>query len=147
MRLDRVFPVTAPIAGICVLLLLAAVFAGCTQPAQVTPVPTTEPVTATPSPLPTTAASQVSVVKTDDSNIVVTFLGGPDMNSIRAVQATVTNSKGRSDTKHLGDSLGTTSASPGSKLTFDGTFSGTTQVSVSGFYSDGSQKILIQTTV
>ena len=146
MRLKRSF-LAAPVACTCVLLFLVAAFAGCTQPAQVTPVPTTEPITTIPTPLPTTAAPQVSVVKPDDSHIVVTFLGGPDMNSIRAVQATVTNSKGRSDTKHIGDSLGTTSVSPGSLLTFDGTFSGSTQVSVSGFYSDGSQKILFQTTV
>ncbi len=146
MRLDHPFPVLALVAFTC--LLLAAVFAGCSQPAQViTPVQITEAVTAMPTPLPTTAASHVSVTKPDDTHIVVTFLGGPDMNSIRAVQATVTNSKGRSDVKHIGDSLGTTSVSPGSTISFDGSFPGTTQVSVSGFYSDGSQKPLYQGTV
>jgi len=137
-----------PVACTCVLLLvLVTVFAGCTQPAQPTQVPTTEPTTMAPTPLPTTESPQASVVKADDSHIVVTYLGGPDMEKIRAVQATVTNSKGVGNTKHLGDSLGTTSVSPGSKLTFEGVFAGSTQVSVVGFYSDGSQKTLLQTTV
>jgi len=147
MRLNPVFKTAAPILCLGVFLLFAAVFAGCSQSAPVTPAPNTEPITTTLPPLPTATPSQVSVTKPDDSHIVVTFLGGPDMNSIRAVQATVTNAKGRSDTKHIGDSLGTTSVSPGSTLTFDGAFSGSTQVSVSGFYSDGSQKILYQTTI
>ncbi|WML68256.1 MAG: hypothetical protein METHP_01857 [Methanoregula sp. SKADARSKE-2] len=147
MRLSPVIKTVPPIVCLGVFLLFAAVFAGCTQPAQVMPVPTTEPITTTLPPYPTAAPSLVSVTKPDDSHIVVTFLGGPDMNSIHAVQATVTNSKGRSDTKHMGDSLGTTSVSPGSLITFDGTFSGSTQVSVSGFYSDGSQKIFLQTTI
>jgi len=132
----------------CVLLLfLATVFAGCTQPAQPPQVLTTEPTTATPTPLPTTEAYQASVEKTDDTHIVVTYLGGPDMEKIRAVQATVTNSRGVGNTKHLGDSLGTTSVSPGSKLTFEGVFAGSTQVSVIAFYGDGSQRTLFETTV
>ena len=129
------------------LLLATAVIAGCTQPPSSPGAPTPAPLqifpTATPEPTP----AVVSVAKPDTSHIVITYNGGTDRANIIEVDATVTDDKGESQNQHLGDRLATSPVGGGSRLQFNGLYSGSNRVVISAWYADGSSKPLLDTTV
>jgi hypothetical protein len=135
--------------GLCIGTLLAAttIFAGCTQPAPAPAAPAPAPLQIFPTPTPEPTPAVVSVEKPDTSHIVITFNGGPDRANIIEIDATVTDNKGESQTQHLGDRLATSPVGGGSKLQFNGLYSGGSRVFISAWYADGSSRQLLDTTV
>ena len=140
----RFIPVTACLAAVVVIAILTM---GCIQQPAPVPVPeTTVLITQTPTPEPT-PPPVVQVSKIDNAHILVTYLAGKDREMLMELDATVIDSRGKSSTQHLGDKLGTSPVTIGSAITFTGSYTGTSSVSVSGYYSDGSTRNILNTEV
>lgn len=128
------------------VLALLVLAGGCTQQQAPAPVvETTITVTDTPTVAPT-PPDIIRVSKTDDSHILVTYIGGASV-PLTEIDATVTDDRGRTSTQHLGDKLGTSSITIGSEIPFTGSYTGRNSVSVSGFFSDGSSRNILETEV
>lgn len=129
------------------LLLAMSVIAGCSQPVAPPAIPTAPPIqifpTATPQPTP----SVVDVVKTDASHVLVTFNGGPDRANIIELDATVTDSRGESQTQHIGDRLATSPVGAGGTIKFNGNFSGNVHITIAAWYANGSSKQLMDADI
>jgi hypothetical protein len=110
-------------------LLMAA--AGCTQPA--TP--------------PGQKVPEISIAQPDSSHISITYNRAPDMETIRELEVTITDSHGVSKTQSFGSRLATTPITAKSTNTITGSFEGTDHVVVTGYYSDGTHKVLLDTTI
>ena len=138
MRSSRVssLPVRAVTLGIILAFLILA--AGCTQPGIPSPFP------ATPSPTP---SNGVTATRPDTSHIVVAYNGGPNMETLFELDATVTDSQGKSSTQHIGSKTATSPIRIGGTIKFEGAYSGNNHVLVTGFFNDGSQRIMLDTTV
>ena len=148
---SRKVPLLHGTGAACIALVLALLVlaGGCTQEQAPSPVPvpeTTVLITDTPTPVPTIPVA-VKVKKTDNSNIRITFDGGGERGQLMELDATVTDSRGRATTQHLGDRLGTSPVTIGSVITFTGSYAGTTNVFISGYYSDGSSRNILETQV
>ena len=118
---------------ICLLALLVLMLAagGCTQPAsQQQKAP--EPVNAT---------------RTDSSHILITYPGSTDMSTLLELEATVTDSTGKTQTQSVGDHLSTTPLKFGATIPLTGTFNGNDHVLVTGYFLDGSQRIMLDTSI
>ena len=126
------------------LLAAATIFAGCTQPAPSSPGSSSPPLqifpTATPSP-------EVTATKTDSSHIVVTFAGGADNGQILELDATVTDSQGASTNQHIGNKLATTPIGAGDSITFTGSYGGNAHIVVTAWFTDGSTKQMLDTSL
>lgn len=118
-------------ATFVILLLLAA---GCTAPQVPAAGQTGQP--------PEVTASQP-----DDSHIVVTYQGGPSMESLIELETTITDSQGRSQTKSAGNRLGTTPIPIGGTNSISGNYAGLDHVVVMGYFSDGSHRQMLDTTL
>ena len=118
--------------AVCLLALLALmlVASGCTQPSQQQKAPA--PVTAT---------------QTDNSHIMIAYTGSTDMGTLLELEATVTNSAGKTQTQSVGDHLSTTPLKFGATIPLTGTFDGNDHVLVTGYFLDGSQKLVLDTTI
>lgn len=120
--------------AICLLALLSLLIlaSGCTQPApqqqQQVPAP-------------------VTVTRADSSHITITYPGSPDTGSLLELVVTITDSAGKTQTQSLGDRYSTTPLRFGTTRTFSGTFNGNSRVVVSGYFMDGSQKPVLDTTI
>lgn len=120
--------------AICLLALLALmlVASGCTQPASQQQQKAPAPVTA---------------IRTDNSHITVAYPGSPDTNTLLELEATVTDSTGKIQTQSVGDHLSTTPLKVGATIPFTGTFNGNDHVLVTGYFLNGSQKLMLDTTI
>jgi hypothetical protein len=118
---------------ICLLALLALILiaSGCTQPTsqqQKAPAP-------------------VTATQTDSTHILIAYPGSSDMGNLVELEATVTDSAGKTQTLSVGDHLSTTPLKFGSTIPLTGTFSGNDHVLVTGYFMDGSQKLVLDTTI
>jgi hypothetical protein len=113
------------------VLLLGAVSGGCTQLSPQQPAP----------PAPITA------VQPDNNHITIAFHGGAGMESLLELEITITDSAGKSQTQSRGSRLATTPIRTDSTMTFTGSFDGKDHVFVTGYFSDGSRRTVLDTTV
>lgn len=90
---------------------------------------------------------EVTVTQPDANHIVTKYLGGPNMEKIMEIETSITDSSGRSVTKSIGSRLATTPITIGGTNSIEGAFAGKDHVVVTGFFNDGSRKVLLDTTV
>jgi hypothetical protein len=69
------------------------------------------------------------------------------MEKLMELQTTVTDSKGESKTQATGSRLATTPVQTGGTSKFTGSFDGDDHVVVYGYFSDGSQQLLLDTYI
>ena len=125
------------VIGMGVLFLFLTVISGCTQQ-----VPGFSAATPQPTPAP-----NVLVTKPDATHIVIRYQGGADMEKLIEIEATVTDSGGKSSTQHIGDKLSTSPINIGGTIKFEGSYAGTNKVYATGYYIDGSSRNLLSTTI
>jgi hypothetical protein len=113
-------------------VLLLILSCGCTQ-------------LSTGSPADGTAA--VTVTQPDSSHILVTYPGSPQTDKLVELEISVTDSNGRVTTQSVGSRLATTPIRYGATHTITGSFDGKDRVFITGYFSDGSQKQIIDTTI
>ena len=120
--------------AICLLAFLGLMIlaGGCTQPA---------PQQQQKAPAPVTAAL------TDSSHITITYPGSTDTGTLLELVVTITDSMGNTQTQSLGDRYSTTPLKYGTTRTFSGTFNGNSHVLVTGYFTDGSQRLVLDTTI
>jgi hypothetical protein len=120
--------------AICLLALLALMLTtvGCTQPAPQQQQQLLAPVT---------------VTQTDSSHIIIAYPGSTQTDTLLELAATVTDSTGKTRTRSIGDRHSTMPLKFGATLPISGTFGGNDQVLVTGYFLDGSHKIVIETTI
>ena len=118
----------------CLLVLLALILmaGGCTQPAS-------EQQQKVPAP--------VIVSQSDNSHMKITYPGSTDTSTLLELEATVTESAGKSQTQSIGDRHSTTPLKFGATLPLTGTFDGNDHILVTGYFLDGSHKLLLDTTI
>jgi hypothetical protein len=114
------------------LLLLSS---GCTQQPAGSPA------------APAGETSEVSVTQPDSSQIVITYPGSTRTDKLVELQISITDSNGRVTTQSMGSRQATTPIPYGSSRTITGAFNGKDRVLVTGYFSDGSQKLIIDTTI
>src|SRR5512138_604767 len=111
------------------LLGLLLVASGCTQP------------------LLQQQQAPVTVAQNDDSHITISYHGSNATASLLELEATVTDSTGKSQTHSVGDRLSTTPLRYTASISFTGSYKGNDHVLVTGYFLDGSQKLLLDTTI
>jgi hypothetical protein len=118
--------------GICLVALLALILiAGCTQPSsQQQKVP-----------------AAVTVTQIDNSHLTIAFPGSSDMTTLLELEATVTDSAGKTQTRSIGDRHSTTPLKFGATLPVTGTFDGTDRITITGYFMDGSHRQVLETTI
>jgi hypothetical protein len=89
----------------------------------------------------------VTVTKPDSTHILITYPGSPQTDKLVELEISVTDSNGRVTTRSMGSRLGTTPIQYGSSNSISGSFDGKNQVFVTGYFSDGSRKTIIDTTI
>jgi len=92
-------------------------------------------------------AASVTVTQPDSSHILITYPGSLQTEKLVELEISVTDSNGRVTTKYMGSRLATTPIQYGSSYTINGSFDGKDRVYVTGYFSDGSQKPIIDTTI
>ncbi|MGB7787594.1 hypothetical protein [Methanoregula sp.] len=112
---------------LCAVLVLTVIACGCTQQ-QASSTQTT---------------SGVTVTKPDDSHITVAFVGAPGMDNLLELEITVTDSQGKSITLPIGNRLATTPVQIHATHTFTGSYSGKTHVFITGYFADGSNRVVV----
>lgn len=117
---------------ICLLTLLALMLAasGCTQPAS-----------------QQQQNAPVSAVQTDSTHILITYPGSPETTDLLELETTITDSAGKTQTKSIGDRQSTTPLKFGATQTLTGTFDGNDHLMVTGYFMDGSQRHILDTTL
>jgi len=98
-------------------------------------------------PAGSSAAPVVTVTQPDSAHILITYPGSPQTDKLVEMEISVTDSKGQATTKSMGSKQATTPIQYGSEYTFQGSFDGKDRVLITGYFSDGSQKTLIDTTI
>ena len=73
--------------------------------------------------------------------------GSSDTTTLLELKATVTDSTGKIQTKSAGDHLSTSPLKFGATIPLTGTFTGNSHVVVTGYFLDGSQKLMLDTTL
>jgi hypothetical protein len=129
------FPVQRKAAiVICQLALVAMLLlvSGCTQP-------TSQQRMKSPAP--------VTVTQPDTGHITIVYPGSTETGTLIELEATVTDSTGDAQTKSMGSRLATTPLRFGATVTFNGNFKGNDRVFVTGYFMDGSQKLILETTI
>jgi hypothetical protein len=129
--------------AICLLALIALMLlaSGCTQqaPQQQQQVPASQQQTKTPAP--------VTATRTDSSHMMIAYPGSSDTSTLIELEATVTDSAGKTQTRSAGDHLSTTPLKFGATIPLTGTFNGNDHVLVTGYFLDGSHKLMLDTTI
>ncbi len=125
--LSSEFPRSSLFLCLTVALVLLVITTGCTQQAAKT----------------TDTASGVSVTRPDDTHISVAFTGASGMEGLLELEITVTDSKGKSVTRSMGSRLATTPVQIHSTYTFTGSYGGTNHVFITGYFSDGSHRTMV----
>ena len=120
--------------AICLLALIALMLlaSGCTQPA---------PQQQQQAPAP------ITVTRADSSHMTIAYPGSPDTNTLLELEVTVTDSAGKTQTRSAGDHLSTTPLKFGATIPLTGTFDGNTHVTITGYFIDGSHKLMLDTTI
>jgi ABC-type phosphate transport system substrate-binding protein len=120
--------------AICMLAVLALMLfaCGCTQLPSQQQTKTPAPVTAT---------------QPDNSHITIAYPGSTDMSTLLELEASVTDSTGKTQTRSIGDRHSTTPLKWGATLTMTGTFNGNDHILVTGYFMDSSQKLVLDTTI
>jgi hypothetical protein len=90
---------------------------------------------------------EVTASQPDASHIIITYQGGPDMENILELETVVTSSHGISKTQSAGSRLATTPITIRGTNTIEGEFEGQDHVVVTGYFSDGSRRVLLDTTI
>jgi hypothetical protein len=118
----------------CLLTLLVLMLgaSGCTQSASQQKQQAPLPVTAT---------------QTDSTHIMITYPGSPDTINLLELEASITDSAGKTQTKSVGDRHSTTPLKFGATLPLTGTFNGSDHLLVTGYFMDSSQKLILDTTL
>ncbi len=116
----------------CLLALLALmlVASGCTQPASQQKAP-----------------AAVIVTQPDNSHITIAYPGSTETSTLLELEATVTDSTGKTQTRSIGDRHSTTPLRFGATLPLTGTFNGNDHVLLTGYFLDGSHKLVLDTTI
>lgn len=119
--------------AICLLALLALILvaSGCTQPAS----------------QQQTAPAPVTVTQTDSTHITIAYPGSTDTTDLVELEITVTDSTGKSQTRSIGSRLATMPIKFGATQTLSGTFDGNDHIMVTGYFLDGSQRHVLDTTL
>ncbi len=127
--MTALFPRAIPLCLLAFLglMLLAS---GCTQ-----------------QPLLQQAPAPVTVAQNDDSHITISYHGSNATASLLELEASVTDSNGKSQTQSVGDRLSTTPLRWTASISFTGSFKGNDKVLVTGYFMDGSQKLMLDTTI
>lgn len=124
--------------ALIVLMLLAS---GCTQPApqqqQQAPAPQQQQ----------QAPAPVTVTRADSNHMTIAYPGSPDTYTLLELEVTVTDSAGKTQTRSAGDHLSTTPLKFGATIPLTGTFDGNTHVTITGYFIDGSHKLMLDTTI
>ena len=123
-------------ACLLVLLVILIMSCGCTQPAFPQQQPQQQP-----------APSPVMASQPDSSHILITYPGSTETGTLLALEVTITDSTGNSQTKSVGDRYSTTPLKWGATQTLTGSFGGNDHVLVTGYFMDSSQKLLLDTTI
>lgn len=113
------------------VIILLVISGGCTQQS---------PGTAEPQ-------SGIKVTQPDDSHIIVAFVGAPDMEELREMEVTVTDSSGKSLTLSKGSRLGETPLPLKSTISFTGPYSGKDHVLVTGYFPNQSGLAVVDMTI
>lgn len=118
--------------AVCLLALLALMLAasGCTQSSSQQQAPA--PVTAT---------------QTDSTHILIAYPGSTATSDLLELEITITDSAGKTQTKSIGDRQSTTPLRFGASERLTGTFEGNDHVLVTGYFMDGAQRHLLDTTL
>jgi hypothetical protein len=74
-------------------------------------------------------------------------MGGPGTDTLVELEVTVTDSNGKSMTRSLGSRLGTTPVQVNGSATFTGSYSGKAHVVATGYFSDGTHKVMLDTNL
>lgn len=90
---------------------------------------------------------EVVASQPDATQIVITYQGGPNMEKIIELETLITDSAGKSQTKSVGSRLATTPITIHGTQTITGPFDGKDHVVVTGYFTDGSRKVLLDTTL
>ena len=85
----------------------------------------------------------VTATKSDDSHILVSFVGGPGMDTLSKMEITLTDSQGRSLTRPIGPRPNETTVQAPSSLTFTGQYAGTSHVSVTATFANGTRTVVL----
>lgn len=93
------------------------------------------------------APAPVTAARIDDSHITISYHGSNATASLLELEATVTDSAGKPQTQSVGDRLSTTPLRFTASISFTGSFKGNDHVLVTGYFLDGSQKLLLDTTI
>ncbi|PKL68280.1 MAG: hypothetical protein CVV30_10165 [Methanomicrobiales archaeon HGW-Methanomicrobiales-1] len=93
------------------------------------------------------ATPVVTVTQPDTTHILITYPGSPQTDKLVEMEISVTDSKGQVKTESMGSRLATTPIQYGGSHTFTGNFDGNDRVFITGYFSDGSQKTIIDTTL
>ena len=128
------FPYRNGTIAICLLALLALmlVASGCTQPS---------------SQQQQKAPAAVTVTQADNSHITIAFPGSSDMTTLLELEATITDSTGKTQTRSIGDRHSTTPLKFGATLPVTGTFDGNDRILVTGYFMDGPHRQVLETTI
>lgn len=120
--------------AICLLAILALMLAasGCTQPT---------------SQQQQNAPAPVTVIQKDNTHITISYPGSSDTTMLVELEATLTDSTGKTQTQSIGSKLATTPLKFGATIPFTGTFNGNDHILVTGYFMDGSQKHMLETTI
>jgi hypothetical protein len=114
-------------AGMAAILLVLVMSGGCTQQAATS----------------SDTSSGLTVTKPDTSHITVAFVGAPGMDGLLELEMTVTDDNGKSVTQSKGSRLATTPIQVHATQSFTGAYSGKNHVFITGYFTDGSRKTLV----
>jgi hypothetical protein len=96
---------------------------------------------------PSKTPPPVTAIQTDNSHITIAYPGSSEMTNLLELEATVTDSTGKTQTRSIGDRHSTTPLRWGATLTLTGTFNGNDHLLVTGYFMDSSQKLVLDTTI
>jgi len=119
--------------ALCILAVLTLLFlsCGCTlQPAGSAGTP-----------------AAVTVTQPDLSHILITYPGSLQTEKLVELEISITDSNGGVTTGSMGSRLATTPIQYGSSYKVTGSFDGKDRVYVTGYFSNGSQKTIIDTNI
>ena len=88
-----------------------------------------------------------TVQQPDAGTIIVTYQGGQDAGSLVEMTASVTTPGGEMQKQALGSKSGTGPVEIGKTLTFEGDFAGRDMVIATGYFSDGTEQVIVDTRV
>jgi hypothetical protein len=127
----------------CIMISFLLLSCGCMQ--QPTGSPSDS--VAVPPSTPVSGIPEVTLTQPDSSHILITYPGSLRTEKLVELEISVTDSSGRVKTESMGSRLATTPVQYGSSHTITGSFEGKDRVFITGYFSDGSQKPIIDTTI